>query len=380
MIPKLELISIYSAIDRNVFSAILIIGIIQAWLVNVLKVGIPILTIFILVHIVLRLAISRLTALKYFISRQALFFVFLFVMLLIYGTLISLESIKDLLYLLNVPIVIFWVDLIPKKIDNNLNLFFRFFLVYCLISFVIYFLYWDELANIIYKNSTGHLWGLKTSGIPRSFGLILNPLSNAYIILIGTCLYLYIKGKTGVTFFVFMLALALCLVRLSMITMLLSLLIYFIFQKKYLLLFIFSIIFIFLAISIEEVRTILVSILTLSDSKGSIQLHVEHFFYGINSLIEYPWGRGITDEHIESWAFRYALNFGILGMTVYLIWLLGTMLVFVLNKKIYEFLLLMTFVPIFVGIPFHSFNVPLILFFLFLRILNDSGSFNLKAK
>lgn len=360
-------------IDQNIFSIILFLGITQAWVVNVLKLSVPILTFFLVGHIVIRVLIGRLNHRGSTIDRQSLCFVFLFILLITYGIQISLESYKQVFYLLNIPLVMFWVALVPRETEFNIDNFFRLLLLYCLISFGIYFLYWDYLANIIYKSSTGHLWGLKTSGIPRSFGLILNPLSNAYILLIGSCFYLYSRRKMGVYFLIFLFSLALSLVRLSMISMVMYTLVFFIFEKKYGLLLLSTLIFLALAITIDEFRVVLTSILTLSDSKGSIQLHINHFFYGLNSIITHPWGRGITDEHIESWIFRYTLDFGVFGLIVYLIWLLGILLLFLLKKKSYEAFLFASFIPVFVGIPFHEFNVPLILFFLLLRLWTNKS-------
>ncbi|RJE71717.1 hypothetical protein [Reichenbachiella sp. MSK19-1] len=359
----LSLQSVSGLFAEKALGIVLVLGVFQAILYNFFSISIPIVTLFVFLSIFL----NYISEGSVIVNRTFLFYSTLFVLVTFYGVIISMESFKDLFYLLNFPILLIWVTSLKNRPVKGLKSFYKLLIIYSLISVLIYFFFWDIFANI-YQLNKGHQLGIRTSGIPRSYGLVFNPLSNAYVLLIGIAIYLFFERRHSIVLVIFIAALILALVRLSMISLVLILVSYLVYMKKFFSIALAIILLVCFYFFIPSVNTIVNGVLTLSDSQGSTQLHVEHFLYGLLYLKDDLIGQGIVNDPIESWYFKYTVLFGVLGFIVFTFWLLTYGYLLGARKNIFGAMLFFSFLPVFIGIPFNEFNLPMTLFSIMLAL------------
>lgn len=107
------------------------------------------------------------------------------------------------------------------------------------------------------------------------------------------------------------------------------------------------------------------SIITLQDSQGSAQLHIMHIDKALSMFKENITGLGFSDEvKLESWILVFGLATGWFGLFFFAIFYIYSAMKMLKRWKFVELIILISFFPIMVIIPFYTFNLPLLLFFI----------------
>ncbi|MDY0907168.1 hypothetical protein [Pedobacter sp. CFBP9032] len=351
-------------IKNNILSVIIIIGIIQAIITNILSIGIPLLPLFNVFFLLFYYATSLFGAHK--IKFNAEFYVLFLSLsfLFLIGVAKNSTNIKEIIFHLNVIIALIVGKTVAKDYDFQFKIPVKFLIAYLIISIVIHVFFWELVAGKIYSDD-GYL-GLKTNGFNRLYGLLFNPLANAYFLLL-MLFFTYSLHRKG--FFLLKVLLVACIAlaitRGAIVSLGLFLVFYLIYERKWV--YIALIIgMIYLAyLLVEPVTIIIDSIIKMEDSQGSAQAHNESMSNAIDYILNTPFGGGFSDKFVESWILNYGLFYGYAGIAVLILFMAYIGINLLRKGKIYFAMLFVSFLPVTLIIPFHTFNLPIVLFFIF---------------
>lgn len=352
-------------IRKNILFVICIIGIIQALIVGILKVSAPLLSLFFLFYL----------SSTYFKKATPIKYNLLFWLLIILLSLMFLQSLiicsfekKEILYHLNLILSLIFAKTIAKDLTVKFALPFKLMWIYMIISLIIYLFFWDSFAPLIHSDD-GFL-GLRSSGFNRSFGLILNPLSNAYFLLIMFFItyFLYEKGYNSFKI-LFVLSMLLAITRGAIVSLGIFFICYLFFRRKWKVILGIIIICTISYFLIEPVQIIVDSIIYMEDSQGSAQGHKETLADSIEKTITNPLGIGFSDYYTESWIFTYGVTYGYMGIIIWILFFGYIMLKFLQKRRFSNIIILLALTPVFIIIPFHRFNLPISLLFILIYMM-----------
>lgn len=356
----------------EIFGIVFILGLFQAFFNAFLRLDFPVLQLFLLGDLSLILYLKYLRDSKFLLNKYVILAVFILLSLFLLGVIKDTENSRYIFIHLNAVLVFFWAFLRIREVRQlNFNLFWNILFVYCVLSLAIYLFFWDKIAYIIYVKEYGYDLGLRTSGIPRSFGLLFNPLSNGYFLLL--CLILYaITTKNNFLFFLLLLiSFSITLVRLAFVSYFVFSLLSLIYNRKYLILSIFFVLCIFAYFIFEPVSIVVDSLISMSDEQGSIDAHVFSVFDAIDLMKDSIFGYGFKEIGIESWIFDYAVVYGFMGFLIFMLFYIIGIFHFLFKRNYWGLIFILSFIPVVVGIPFHSFNLPVMIFFLIIFGLSN---------
>jgi hypothetical protein len=337
----------------NILFWFALIGIFQSVLVNMFKVSLPLLNIYFFVSIVF------LVLKKEKKNKFELFFLFVLLFLLVYGMIIASNDIRYILFHFNVILLIYWAISFNKRV---FELDFRYFkiiiIIYCILSFIIYIFYWNVIASMISEQVD--FINLKTMGFPRSFGLLFNPLAHAYFLLISFFLIvLYDKGLKSVVLIIITFSILISITRGAILSLVIFLMGYLFLNRKWGIITSMFLAFFASYLLIEPVTLIVDSIIKLKDSQGSIQAHSESLTKAIEALTTHPFGVGFSNQYVESWIFEYSYFYGWFGLIIFIVIIMFFILNLWKSRKTQELFVFFSLMPVFITIPFHTFNLPI---------------------
>lgn len=351
-------------IKNNILSVIIIIGIIQAIITNILNLGIPLLPLFNVFFLLFYYATSLFGNHKIkFNAEFYILFLSLSILFLI-GIAKDATNFKEITFHLNVVIALIVGKTVAKDSDFQFKIPVNFLIAYLVISIVIHVFFWEIVAAKIYSGDD--YLGLKTNGFNRLYGLLFNPLANAYFLLL-MLFFTFAIHKKGLFILKFLLVacISLAITRGAIVSLGLFLFFYLIYERKW---FYIALIggFVYLAyLFFEPVTIIIDSIIKMEDSQGSAQAHNASMSNAIDYIISTPFGGGFSDQFVESWILNYGLYYGYAGIAVLLLFMAYIGINLLRKRKIYFAMLFVSFLPVTLIIPFHTFNLPIVLFFVF---------------
>lgn len=351
-------------IKNNILSVIIIIGIIQAIITNILNIGIPLLPLFNVFFLVLYYATSLFGDHKIKFNAEFYILVFGLSFLFIIGVAKDSTNVKEIVFHLNVIVAILVGKTIAKDSDFKFKIPVNFLIVYLIISIIIHVFFWETVASKIYLGDD--YLGLKTNGFNRLYGLLFNPLANAYFLLL-MLFFTYSIHRKGFFILKFLLVacIALAITRGAIVSLGLFLVFYLIHERKWVYIALITGMIYLAYLIVEPVTIIIDSIIKMEDSQGSAQAHNESMSNAIDYILNTPFGGGFSDKFVESWILNYGLFYGYAGIAVLLIFMAYIGFNLLRKGKIYFAMLFVSFLPVTLIIPFHTFNLPIVLFFVF---------------
>jgi len=336
-------------------------------LVNILNVGIPFVTLFCLLYIAVNLFGAKEPENIRFNFAFYWLFILLFCMFC-FALINNWQNTSQIAYHFNVLIALLFGKITANdpKVEFKVPYYLIWF--YLITSFLIYFFAWDFFASLTYSQE-GNL-GLTTNGLKRSYGLLFNPLANAYFLLIVFFMSMAVDEKEHMLFkLVVLFSIFLALTRGAMVSLALFIALYLFYRRKWLYILICVLLVLISYYTLEPVQIIIDSIITLEDSQGSAQGHEESMVYAIDIMLDNPFGVGFANKHTESWVLNYGMFYGFMGLIVIISYFSYIAFKLLLKKKGLFFILFVSFLPVTLIIPFHTFNLPIVLFFVFTYFL-----------
>lgn len=352
-------------LKSNMLLAICAIGIFQAVLVNIVKINIPVLTLFTAFYITLAYfgqPKNQLHLIKFNVS----FYLLLVSLVALYVLAIahSLENKGQIAFHLNVIISLIFGKTISRDPHVKFEIPVKFLWYYMVFSLLIYFFAWEPIAGLIYEGDDN--LGLKTNGLRRLYGFLFNPLANAYFLLIMFYFtYALKENKLGMFKLALLFSMLLALTRGAMVSVALFGALYLVYRQKWRIILACLVALIMAYFILEPVAIIIDSIIFLEDTQGSVQGHEQSLRDAITTLVENPFGLGFADIHTESWVFNYGLYYGFAGVIALVLFFFYISFKLLLKRKLFYCMLFVSFIPVTLIIPFHTFNLPILLFFVF---------------
>lgn len=347
-------------LETELLGIVILLGIIQAVLVNIVHVDIFVLNIFVVCHLGYTL-LRKLKSEKVAVDPYYLIIVSALFVFVIIAAIIALKNKKELIYNFNMLLYIMWAYFNAGRLTGKFSFAKKILWVYLLISLLIHFFWWEKVARIFYHGE--HFLGLTTMFIPRLYGLLFNPLSNAYFLLIIFYFLVSSKQKDYLLYFVLLVSILLCLVRASWISLFIFSAMSSVVKKKFGFIFLMFAGIVAVYFTVPQIAETINSIVTLQDSQGSAQLHMIHIEKALSMLKEniagFGFDYGIT---LESWMLVFGLETGWFGLFFFVAFFAYSGLKMLKKKKLVELIILVSFIPIMIIIPFYTFNLPLLLF------------------
>lgn len=255
------------------------------------------------------------------------------------------------------------------EVDNAFRKTKLVVLIYLLTSLFIHFFYWADVAQVFYQKQNDFGGLLMDGKFYRMYGLLFNPLASAFsAFLLMVILYVFNcsdKLLYAMLFSIMVLSISRSAILISVFWM------GFVFVAKYRMKAIFVLsLFVFLCVLLYwDFVSIFINSNVISDDTGSIREHFYNYEIGLGYLGSF-FGEGYIDARqvgawnvrLESMPLQYALTSG--GAAFYpliLVWIISFWKV----AKKYGFVKggsLVFIVPLLISFPFHSFNLPVILF------------------
>lgn len=353
---------------------IIVIGVLNAFVINILHLKLYILTVFIIVdltYLVLRQV------------RQAQLKIDPILMTIVGGLAVffgiaaihEFEDTKSFIMIFTVIIYISWAYYAVPYLKGIATSFYIIVWVYLIGTWIIYLFFWNQVSDIF--NETPQKLGMMTAGIHRSYGLVYNALTNGYLLLILFYIFLCYSPKSKLLLTVLLITIGTTLVRGAFVSLVFFIVLYSILKIRIKTLIFMVICLVIAYFSVKDVAVIIDSIVTAKDSQGSAQLHMNDIIYSLENIATHMLGFGFSREaFVESWIFAIFLITGwiggafFVGLFVYLFFKIdskGDM------KRTVAFI---SFIPPAIVIPFYSFNLSFLLFWMLIFLFFHEGKKN----
>ena len=177
-----------------------IVAVVHALLLNIFSISFPLFPLVSLINVIYLIVKSKIS-----IKPRALYYYvicfYLSIILFIYYLSFTVFDIKEPFYHLYFIFIIFLCSIYLDRSlsnssefipENKIDFLYCVIMIYFFGSIFLHFTYWDEIARIISKHES--LNDLKMDGfIKRCFGLLFNPLSSAFSMLL-MFIFLYLRG------------------------------------------------------------------------------------------------------------------------------------------------------------------------------------------
>lgn len=377
-------------LDVSVFlSFLLLLGILQAFFINILHIPLYLLTGYIYFLFFLYLKNIFFDQFRFIILYLLIFYELLII--IIDFLLIESSFLKEFIYHIN-SLVYILVPLLIMYETKNIVFDSRKLLyvigTYFILSLIIHLFAWETLAQIFYtKNS----WfgGLYLSGeIKRMYGLFFNPLASAYTFLLLIFIGVMLHYKSTTFYIVSTLIIIVSFVRSAYASLGIFFILFILFKKRFFLLFGLVFVGLGLIIMIEPLQAKILEIIQFQDSTGSAQEHLSNYIIGLSSMGDF-FGVGFQSAEssggwnvrLESWLFQFAYVHGLIGsLPLILIFIVG-IFIMISDRNIVGVAAMIAFSPIILSFPVYTFNVSLLIFtVMFALALNKNKYINLIEK
>lgn len=352
---------------------LIFIGVLNAFVINILHINIFLLSFFIVIDLIYLL----LKHLKQSILKLNPFVITLTAALtsfILFAIYISHENMKQAVMFITGVAYILWGYYAAQGFKINFTSFSFSVWMYLAGTWFLYLFYWQPVAEFFYSDPTYNMLGLKTFGIIRSYGLIFSPLTNGYLLLTIFYIYFFYSPRSLFLMLVILLTLATTLVRGAFLSIIFFFFIYLISQRRIVLLLTMSALFCLAYFSLPEVKLVLDSIITQQDSAGSAQKHANDLFFALEQIPLNPIGLGFSENAwVESWWLEVVLITGWFGGLFFV--LLFSYLIFkiLLTRQLVKSVAAISFVSPAIVIPFYTFNLAFLLFwFLMFLFYHDT--------
>ena len=367
-------------LDISTFlSFLLILGITQAFFLNILHIPLYILTAYVYLLFLFYFKNIFFDQLRFIILYLFIFYELLII--IIDFVLIDSSLFKEFIYHINslvyimVPLLIMYE---AKKIVFSSKKLLYITGVYLLLSLIIYLFAWEMFAQVFYtKNS----WfgGLYLSGsIKRMYGLFWNPLASAYTFLLLIFIGVMLRYKSKSFYIITGLIIALSFVRTAYVSLGIFFILFLLFKKRIFIFFGLILVGLWLLVLIEPIQSIVMSILQFKDSTGSAQEHLSNYMIGLNSMA-HIFGAGFQsaeltggwNERLESWIFQFAYVHGLIGSLPLILLFLTGMIIIFCDRNYIGLFSFIAFLAVLISFPVYTFNMTLLTFtLLFALALN----------
>lgn len=361
--------------DLNLLALLLVFAVLNAFLVNIIGLSIPLFNLVVIAMILwFSLAIRQVK-----FTMRHLIYVFsaciLLLMLLSYAMFFPIEVVKEPFYHLSVITIMSLMVLIYQKNNLHSSVSSKFFAIsiaiYAVISVVIHQFYWEEVAAIFSKHD--YYFDLKMDGdVNRMYGLLFNPLNQAFFFLY-LFFYLYLKGYSNkLIYAITLLVVALSFVRTAIIIMLIFLS-YLLTKKigKIPSLLLYSLmIFLGFAYFWQDVTSLDL------DQTGSINEHFMNIVIGYDAathIVGYgfisPEILGSWNVRLEGWVSQYSFTYGILGLLMIFVIHVPSVIMSLKRNDVDALVILFLMILSINIFPIHTFQLALTMYMILLSYI-----------
>ena len=369
-------------LDASVFlSFLLLLGIIQAFFVNILHIPLYILTGYIYLLLFFYLKNIFFDQFQFIILYLLIFYELLII--IIDFLLIDSSFLKEFIYHIN-SLVYILVPMLVMYETRYIIVFSKKLLyitgIYFILSLMIHLFAWETLAQIFYtKNS----WfgGLYLSGeIKRMYGLFWNPLISAYTFLLLIFVGVLLSYKSRAFYIISGLIIMFSFVRTAYVSLGIFFILFLLFKQRILLFLGLVVVGLWLIVLIEPLQSVVMGIIHFQDSTGSAQEHLSNYIIGLNSMgdifgvgFQSAESAGGWNVRLESWIFQFAYVHGLIGSLPLILIAITGMIIMLKDKNIIGLVSMLAFLPVLISFPVYTFNITLIIFtVMFAFALNKS--------
>lgn len=353
-------------------TGVLCLGVIQAFLANILGTDLPVLQIFAATIFLY----SLLSTSKIHINQLTLAILSVLVMLsvLFSAAVFGVKLYQELVYQIYACFCFLFFSVFFNKYDITILVsrrvcWFRGALIcYVVLSLIIHVFYWEEVATYFYAKDNDFGGLLMDGRIKRMYGLLFNPLSSAFSALLLTYILFFLGVRDRVCYFLLLVIVLLAFSRSTILLLFLFYLIAFYTSRPKLLFFsAFPLLFAGIVFTLSPMGEALFN-KVMVDETGSISEHLRNYKIGFSHALSLI-GEGFVDAtEFGVWNIRFEsmpLQFAFVGGAV-LFSLFVTVLIYCFTMLFLRFGFMrasssLLLLPLFFSFPMHTFSLPMFL-------------------